>query len=84
MTPAELAKSQRSGAAEPARFALARTVRGCAAASADEAEFVRRLRRAAVLARPWYAAGRYDVVAGYSVAQRPGPGERPIWYGVGH
>ncbi len=84
VTPAELAKTARSGAAEPARYALARTVRGCAAAAEDEAEFVRRLRRAGVLARPRYAAGRDDVVAGYSVAQRPGPGERPIWYGGGH
>jgi hypothetical protein len=82
--PAEQAKTARTGAAEPARFTLARTVRGCAAASADEAEFVRRLRRAGVLARPRYAAGRDDVVAGYSVAHRPGPGERPIWYGGGH
>ncbi len=84
VTPAELAKTQRTGAAEPARFALARTVRGCAAAAGDEAEFVRRMRRAGVLARPRYAAGRDDVVAGYSVAQRPGQGERPIWYGGGH
>ena len=82
--PAEQAKTQRTGAPEPARFALARTVRACAAAAAEEAEFVRRLRRAGVLARPRYAAGRDDVVAGYSVAQRPGPGERPIWYGGGH
>ena len=82
--PAEQAKATRAGAPEPARVRLARTVRGCAAAAGDEAEFVRRLRRAGVLARPRYAAGRDDVVAGYSVAQRPRPGERPIWYGGGH
>jgi hypothetical protein len=85
--PAELAKAQRTGAAEPARQSLARTVRGCAAAAGDEAEFVRRLRRAGVLARPRYASGRTDVVVGYSVAHRPARntagGERPIWYGGG-
>jgi hypothetical protein len=82
--PAELAKAARSGAAEPVRVTLARTVRACAAAAADEAEFVRRTRRAGVLVRPRYAAGRDDVVVGYSVAQRPGRGERPVWYGGGH
>ena len=82
--PAELAKTARQGAVEPARATLARTVRGCAAAAADEAEFVRRSRRAGLLVRPRYAAGREDVVAGYSVAQRPAAGERPVWYGGGH
>lgn len=74
------------GAATPAedpRTSLARTVRGAAAAAADEAEFVRRLRRAGLLARPRYATGRTDVVAGYSVAERPPRGARPIWYGGG-
>jgi hypothetical protein len=82
--PAELAKTVRQGAPEPARATLARTVRGCAAAAGDEAEFVRRARRAGLLVRPRYAAGREDVVAGYSVAQRPAAGERPVWYGGGH
>lgn len=66
------------------RNALARTVRGCATASADEAEFVRRLRRSGVLVRARFADGRSDVVTGYSVAARPPGGERPIWYGGGH
>ncbi|WP_417281832.1 relaxase/mobilization nuclease domain-containing protein [Aquipuribacter hungaricus] len=66
------------------RNALARTVRGCATASLDEAEFVRRLRRAGVLVRARFADGRSDVVTGYSVAARPPGGERPIWYGGGH
>ncbi|GMA33646.1 relaxase/mobilization nuclease domain-containing protein [Litorihabitans aurantiacus] len=65
------------------RVALARKVRGCAAASSDEAEFVRRLRGSGVLVRPRYAEGSTDVVAGYSVASRPVHGERPIWYGGG-
>lgn len=66
------------------RYELARTVRGCATASGDEAEFVRRMRRGGVLVRPRYADGRTDVVTGYSVAARPQAGERPIWYGGGH
>ncbi len=83
LKPAELAKTAKAGAVEPARVALARAVRGCAAAAADEGEFVRRLRRAGVLARPRYAAGRDDVVVGFSVAQKPAAGQRPVWYGGG-
>ncbi|WP_235857243.1 relaxase/mobilization nuclease domain-containing protein [Occultella glacieicola] len=74
--------SAQARADEP-RLALARTVRGCATSSADEAEFVRRVRRAGALLRPRFAQGRTDVVTGYSVAARPEHGERPIWYGGG-
>lgn len=63
---------------------LARRVRACAGASESEAEFVRRMRRAGVLVRPRFADGTTDVVTGYSVAAKPTPGERPIWYGGGH
>lgn len=66
------------------RYLLALKVRGCATASSDEAEFVRRLRRSGLLVRPRFADGRTDVVTGYSVAERPTAGERPIWYGGGH
>lgn len=66
------------------RAELARKVRACATASADEGEFVRRMRRAGVLVRPRFADGTTDVVTGYSVAQRPADGGRPIWYGGGH
>ena len=66
------------------RWALARTVRACATASADEAEFVRRMRRQGVLVRARYAEGRREVITGYSVAAKPEPGARPIWYGGGH
>lgn len=66
------------------RWALARTVRACATASTDEAEFVRRMRRQGVLVRARYAEGTQDVITGYSVAAKPEPGERPIWYGGGH
>ena len=66
------------------RYLLALRVRGCAAAASDEAEFVRRMRRAGLLVRARFADGRGDVVTGYSVAARPEHGERPIWYGGGH
>lgn len=64
------------------REVLARKVRGCAAAAAGEAEFVRRLRQAGLLVRPRFAEGTQDVIAGYSVAERPASrAERPVWYG---
>lgn len=66
------------------RHALALKVRAAATASVDEAEFVRRMRRSGVLVRARFADGRTDVVTGYSVAERPQSGERPIWYGGGH
>ena len=59
-------------------------MRGCAAAAVDEAEFVRRVRRAGVRLRPRFAAGRHDVVSGYSAALRPPAGQAPVWYGGGH
>ena len=65
------------------RYLLSLKVRGAATASESEAEFVRRMRRAGVLVRPRYADGRTDVITGYSVAERPEAGERPIWYGGG-
>lgn len=65
------------------RYLLALKVRAAATASESEAEFVRRLRRAGLLVRPRYATGRTDVITGYSVAERPQAGERPIWYGGG-
>ncbi|GAB2471220.1 relaxase/mobilization nuclease domain-containing protein [Xylanimonas ulmi] len=63
------------------RERLALKVRAAATASLDEAEFVRRLRREGVLVRARYADHGTDVVTGFSVAQRPRRGERPIWYG---
>lgn len=70
--------------ADQPRYLLAVKVRGCASASRDEAEFVRRMRHAGLLVRARFAEGRTDVVTGYSVAERPVAGERPIWYGGGH
>ncbi len=69
--------------ADQPRFQLARQVRACATAAADEAEFVRRMRRHGLIVRARFADGRSDVVTGFSVAQRPVAGERPIWYGGG-
>ncbi|GIG26482.1 MULTISPECIES: relaxase/mobilization nuclease domain-containing protein [Cellulomonas] len=81
--PAELGRAESRSARDTQRAALARRVRASATASRDEAEFVRRLRREGLLARPRYAAGRDDVVLGYSVALRPNAGERPVWFGGG-
>jgi hypothetical protein len=81
--PAEHARAHRAGAPETDREALARTVRACAAAADDEAEFVRRVRREGVRIRPRFAAGRGDVITGFSVAQRTASGAAPIWYGGG-
>jgi hypothetical protein len=65
------------------RSSLARKVRACASASATEAEFVRRARDTGLLVRPRYAKNTTDVIVGYSVAERPTQGERPIWFGGG-
>lgn len=66
------------------RYLLALKVRGCATASETEGEFVRRMRQAGLIVRPRFADGSTDVVTGYSVAERPQHGERPIWYGGGN
>ncbi|TLM80780.1 relaxase/mobilization nuclease domain-containing protein [Pseudarthrobacter sp. NamE5] len=65
------------------RASLARKVRASATASGSEAEFVRRARDTGLLVRPRYAKDTTDVIVGYSVAERPKPGERPIWFGGG-
>lgn len=65
------------------RSSLARKVRASASASASEAEFVRRARDTGMLLRPRYAKNTTDVIVGYNVAERPKPGERPIWFGGG-
>jgi hypothetical protein len=66
-----------------ARDQLALTVRGCGAAAGDEAEFVRRVRRAGVRIRPRFGKGSTSQVTGYSVALRDGPAAG-VWYGGGH
>jgi hypothetical protein len=62
---------------------LERSVRAAATASQDEGEFIRRMKRDGVLIRPTFAAGRDDVVDGYSVVLRPANGEPVIWHGGG-
>lgn len=84
LRPGEREASERRGAPEPERRSLARKVRACATASQDEAEFIRRFRRTGALIKPRFAAGRDDVVVGYSVAERPPKGGRPVWFGGGH
>lgn len=81
--PGEHARADRQGCVEVDAHRLERTVRAAAIASVDEGEFVRRLRRGGVLIRPRFAAGRDDVVAGYSVALRPAGEDRPVWFGGG-
>lgn len=65
------------------RESLSRRVRAAATATGTEAEFVRQGRDTGLLMRPRYAKGTTDVVVGYSVAERPARGGRPIWYGGG-
>ncbi|UYY83670.1 relaxase/mobilization nuclease domain-containing protein (plasmid) [Arthrobacter sp. YA7-1] len=84
LRPGEREASERRGVEEPERRSLARKVRACATAAQDEAEFVRRFRRTGAMIKPRYAAGRDDVVVGYSVAERPSKGGRPVWFGGGH
>lgn len=73
----------RRGQPEPARLTLARRVRAAAAIAPDEADFVRGLREAGVIARPRYASGGRTEVVGYSVALHPKDGDSPVWYGGG-
>jgi hypothetical protein len=82
--PGERASAARRGDDSVASVRLERSVRAAAAASVDEGEFVRRLHQAGVLVRPRFAADRDDVVAGYSVALRPGNRSEPVvWHGGG-
>ncbi|MGW3200113.1 relaxase/mobilization nuclease domain-containing protein [Streptomyces sp. NPDC001118] len=83
VTRAEKEIAERTGQPEPPRTRLARAVRAAAVASATEAEFVRRLRRSGVLARPRYTSGGRTGVDGYSVALHPAEGADPVWFGGG-
>jgi len=80
--PAEQSRARRHGV-EVESHRLERAVRAAATASVGEGEFVRRLRQGGVLVRPRFAAGRDDVVAGYSVALRPEKNEPVVWHGGG-
>jgi len=73
----------RRGRVEPERLTLARAVRSAGEAARDEGEFVDQLRAGGVLVRPRYAPGGTTEVVGYSVALRPTPGGKPVWFGGG-
>ncbi|RFA06422.1 hypothetical protein B7R54_18745 [Subtercola boreus] len=81
--PGARESANRRGQKEPDMHRLERAIRAAAVSSVDEGEFVRRMRQAGVLIRPRFAAGRDDVVAGYSVALRPEKGQPVIWHGGG-
>lgn len=87
---ARVATSEGRTDSEPSRVALARSVRACATSASTEVDFVRRVRAEGLLIRPRYAAGREDVVTGYSVALAPQKSDgsrdfdaKPIWFGGG-
>ncbi|WP_296388113.1 hypothetical protein [Williamsia sp.] len=87
---ARVATTEGRNDSEPSRVALARSVRACATSARTEVDFVRRVRAEGLLIRPRYAAGREDVVTGYSVAQAPRNSDgsrdfdaKPIWFGGG-
>ena len=65
------------------RTSLERKVRAASTAATTEAGFVREGRNIGLLMRPRYAKNTTDVVIGYSAAERPTKGERPIWFGGG-
>lgn len=78
---AEEARRLRLGLPERESETLERITRAAATASADEAEFVRRLRQHQVQVRPWFAKGSESVVTGYSLRLRSVgiDGEHGLW-----
>lgn len=80
---AEIERTARTGAVEPDRTNLARTVRAAATAARTEAEFVDRLRSAGLLVRARWAAGDRRQVIGYSVAAPATGTESQLWFGGG-
>ncbi len=71
------------GVVEPPTATMARTVRASAAGSSSEAGFVRSMRREGLWVRPRFHAGGQDQVVGFSVAARPGHGQRAEWRAAG-
>ncbi|WP_420000772.1 relaxase/mobilization nuclease domain-containing protein [Actinomyces howellii] len=80
---ADLRASARRGRARTDRRVLEERVRAAAVAADTEVDFVVRLRELGVRARPRFAAGRTDVVVGYSVALHARRGEHTLWYAGG-
>lgn len=81
--PSERSIAERAGSAEVKARRLERGVRAASGAAQTEGEFVRRLHQLGIIAKPRFAAGRDDVIAGYSVAIRPVKGEPIVWHGGG-
>lgn len=85
LTRAEIEQAERDGRPEAVHTTLARLVREARTTSADEGEFVRRLRLSGVAIRPRWGAGGSregtEAVVGYSVGLG-GDGET-VWFGGG-
>lgn len=82
-TQGEQAAALARGMSETDRQVLGTRLRAAAAAARSEAEFVALVTADGVLVRPRFADGTRDVVTGYSVALRPEPGARPVWFAGG-
>ncbi|MFY0407926.1 relaxase/mobilization nuclease domain-containing protein [Solicola sp. PLA-1-18] len=81
---AERAAAERAGMTNTAPVELAHRVRAAAVASADEAEWVRRVRASGVVVKPYYAKGTTDVVTGYKAALKPAEyNDKLVFYGGG-
>jgi hypothetical protein len=74
--------AERRGQPETARESLQRQLRAAATVSRDEAEYVRRLRKAGIVVRPRYAKGGTDSVTGYSVGLRTSANGKIDWFGA--
>ncbi len=85
LTRAEIERARRDGRPEAVRTTLARLVRAARTASANEGEFVRRLRLSGVVVRPRWGAGvpaeGTEAVVGYSVGL--GQKGETVWFGGG-
>ncbi|WP_019146623.1 relaxase/mobilization nuclease domain-containing protein [Aeromicrobium massiliense] len=82
--PAELAQAERAGMPHTAPVELAHRIRSAAVASQSEDEWIRRVRKAGVVLKPYYAKGTTDVVTGYKAALKPEDyNERLVFYGGG-
>jgi hypothetical protein len=84
-TRAEQEKARRNGRSEAPRITLRRAVNTAAAATASEAEFFARLRKAGVLVRIRYSSRDPGHVTGYAVALTGDTARAggPVWYGGG-
>jgi hypothetical protein len=82
-TPQHHEIAERMGFPEPGRDYLERIVRACAQLSANEREFVQRVRDTGVQIRPRYAKDSSKRVEGYAVALPPSKDVAPAWYGGG-